>query len=109
MNVTLEHQPDGHVIRIAGPLDAAAAPNARETFETVIDAGEGRVDLDMTETTFVDSSGVGAIVFIYKRLVMQGRPMALCGLHGQPRDLIGLLRLDRTIPTMPGPAVPTGT
>lgn len=99
MTFTTERNTDGHVIHIKGALDAASAADARVTFEAVLDAGGGRVDLDMTEATFIDSSGVGAIVFIYKRLVLQGRAMTLLGLNGQPKDLIGLLRLDRTIPT----------
>ena len=99
MTITTDRRDDGHVIRVKGPLDAAVAIDARTAFEAVIDAGSGRVEIDMTETTFIDSSGVGAIVFIYKRLVVQGRAMTLHGLNGQPRDLIGLLRLDRTIPT----------
>ncbi len=45
------------------------------------------------------SSGVGALVFLYKRLVAQERDMVLIGLQGQPRDMLRLLRIDRTVST----------
>jgi len=100
MTFTVDRQDERTVIHIAGPLDAASAAEARQTFESVIDTASGSVDLDLSQTDFIDSSGVGAIVFIYKRLVLQGRAMTLQGVCGQPRDLIGMLRLDRTIPTV---------
>lgn len=101
MSITIDTTHAHFIIRIEGPLDAASALDARQKFEAVIEAGSAPVDIDMSETTFIDSSGIGAIVFIYKRLVLQGREMTLQGLQGQPRDLIGMLRLDRTIPTTP--------
>lgn len=101
MSISTQTTEDRFVVRIDGPLDAASALEARQSFEAVIEAGSAPVDIDMTNTSFIDSSGVGAIVFIYKRLVLQGRTMTLQGLNGQPRELIGMLRLDRTIPTTP--------
>lgn len=101
MTLSIEQTETGHVIRVQGPLDAAVAVEARDMFHDVIDNADGTVDLDMTDATFIDSSGVGAIVFLYKRLVLLSRPMTLRGLNGQPRELIGMLRLDRTIPTTP--------
>ena len=53
----------------------------------------------MSAVTFIDSSGVGALVFLYKRLVTQGRDMVLVGLQGQPRDMLRLLRIDKTVST----------
>lgn len=101
MSITTHTIQDRVVVQIDGPLDAASALEARQSFEAVIEGGTAPVDIDMTNTSFIDSSGVGAIVFIYKRLVLQGRAMTLVGLNGQPRELIGMLRLDRTIPTTP--------
>lgn len=84
-------------IAIHGPFDALAAERMRNKFENIISAGEEDVILDLTGVDFVDSSGIGAIVFLYKRLTSQSRMLQLSGLHGQPRDLFKFLRIDRTI------------
>ena len=85
-------------ITVRGPLDAAVALEAKAVFEQVLATTEGDVVLDMGEVDFIDSSGVGAIVFLYKRLVMRQRGLTLTALNGQPLELIVLLRLDRSIP-----------
>jgi len=84
-------------VNIHGPFDALAAERMRNEFETIVSEGTDNIVLDLTGVDFVDSSGIGAIVFLYKRLTTQKRTLELAGLHGQPRDLFKLLRIDRTI------------
>ncbi|WP_323795508.1 STAS domain-containing protein [Nisaea sp.] len=100
MTIIVQSSNTDHDISICGAFDAALAFEAKSAFQLVIDAG-GNVRLDMSKTDFIDSSGIGAIVFLYKRLVMQSRTLELHGVNGQPRDLIAMLRLDRAIPTNP--------
>ena len=52
------------------------------------------------QTLMIDSSGIGAIVFLYKRMIGQKRRLEVTGLDGQPRDLFRFLRIDRTIPVV---------
>jgi anti-sigma B factor antagonist len=52
------------------------------------------VVLDMSKVEYIDSSGVGAIVFIYKRLLGAGRSFKLQGVAGQPLQLLTYLRLN---------------
>ena len=87
---------DALVISISGELDALAVKKLEPIMEPLPGAYKN-VLLDLREISFIDSTGIGAIVFIFKRL--QGHDATLrliCG-DGQPRDLLSLLRIDRTI------------
>ncbi len=58
-------------------LDAAVAPEFKRQFQALIDDGHTRIVLDLNEVNFVDSSGLGAIVAIYKRLKPVGKLVIL--------------------------------
>ena len=64
----------------------------RPMFEQLADCGEDVV-IDMSNVEFIDSSGVGAIVFLYKRMLASNRKLKLQKLGGQPHQLLTHLRL----------------
>lgn len=86
------------VFPVKGDFDAAAVRDLRPKLDHVVDHEEGKVVLDLTDVSFIDSSGIGAVVFLYKRLVAKGREFAVRGLNGQPKELFAYLRIDRNIP-----------
>jgi len=82
---------------IQGSLDATGVAALKDDFETL--AGHGQdVILDLSATDFLDSSGVGAIVFLYKRLSAVGRQLELQGVDGQPLRLLEFLRVTSVVP-----------
>jgi len=87
------------LVEMNGPLDAEAVEAMRDTFEALTSRVQKGVVLDMSSVTFLDSSGVGALVFMFKRLAAEQRTLHLVGLNNQPLRLIKLLRINRTIRT----------
>ncbi|NCF10503.1 MAG: STAS domain-containing protein [Gammaproteobacteria bacterium] len=87
-------------LMIQGPFDALAAEKLRPEFDRLATSSSGDLTLDLSGVDFIDSSGIGAIVFLYKRMLGQKRRLEVSGLEGQPRDLIRFLRIDRTIPVV---------
>lgn len=81
------------VFKVAGDMDAAAMKTQRPHFEELAECGED-VALDMSDVDFIDSSGVGAIVFLYKRLLQTKHKLTLNKLTGQPLQLLTYLRLN---------------
>ncbi|MTI18890.1 anti-sigma factor antagonist [Rhodobacteraceae bacterium RKSG542] len=73
-------------------MDAAEMDRLRDQFDTLAKTGED-VELDLRETTFIDSSGIGAIVFLYKRLSVAGRKLKLTHVSGQPHKLLKHLKM----------------
>lgn len=90
-----------NVLDLEGQLDAEAVSVNRAIFnKTVEQAGEGIV-VDLSRIAFLDSSGVGALVFMYKLLCLRRKSLILVGVHGQPGKLLQLLRLNRAIVMYP--------
>jgi len=77
-------------------MDAAAMKAHKPLCEDAAASGDDIV-VDMSRVEFIDSSGVGAIVFMYKRLVSGGKMLKLSGVRGQPLQLLTYLRLNDLI------------
>ena len=100
-----------HRLTIGGQLDAVSVPELRPTLDKLVDLQPRRVEVDLSRLRMIDSSGVGALVSIYKRVRAQGGQVVVLGLQDQPLAIFKLLRLDRVMVadanTTPSPAVTT--
>jgi len=68
-SIRVESDGDGHVVHLVGDIDLSAAPVLRAALHTE----SGDVVLDMSETTFLDSTAIGVIVASWKRHHEEGR------------------------------------
>ncbi len=87
---------DALVVALDGELDAKSVTLLRPCFEELADAGKAVV-LDLSDVSFVDSSGIGAIVFLFKRLQARDLKVSVVGLRPQPRELFMMLRIHKAI------------
>lgn len=83
-------------MEIDGSLDALAVEILRPRFDALVQDKQN-VTLDLSRTHFIDSSGIGAIVFLFKRLRSNKRCLCLTGVHGQPLELLHYLRIEKSI------------
>jgi anti-sigma B factor antagonist len=95
MNFSRQDQGDATVLRISGSLDALSTPDLRPTIDALVAERRAAITIDLTELRLIDSSGVGAIVSLYKRMRAQGATVEVTGLKDQPLAIFRLLRLDR--------------
>ena len=75
-------------------LDASVAPAFKQAVVAVIDGGKQRLVLDLMGVEFIDSSGLGAMVYILKALGGNGA-VGLCGAQGAVLALFKLTRMDK--------------
>lgn len=98
----IEYIDTTHNYRIAklhGEMDALGCTEIRDELEQIANAEiQHHIALDLSDISFLDSSGVGLIVFLYKRLKKQSRSLQIIGAHGQPQELIQMLRIESAIP-----------
>jgi len=75
-------------------LDAHAAVAFKEFMAKTIEDGNTRIILDLRQITFIDSSGLGAIVTSLKRIGSDGK-LVVAGLNEKTRSIFEMTRMDR--------------
>jgi len=81
-----------HKHQIDDDLDVTYLSRLRPHIERLAEAEED-VILDLSRVEFVDSSGLGALVTLHKRLASRGHQLKVVGLRGQPLQLFTNLHL----------------
>jgi anti-sigma B factor antagonist len=61
-----------HVVAVTGEIDLFTAPEFKQRVSAPIDAGRTHVIVDLTETTFIDSSSLGVLIGAHRRLKLRG-------------------------------------
>lgn len=74
-------------------LDAAQAVRFKEDLKKVVDDGADHLILDLSHISFLDSSGLGALVAHLKHMGPE-RTFSLCGLTGAVEKVFKLTRMD---------------
>jgi anti-sigma B factor antagonist len=98
MTFTISTAEDGTArLAIEGELDAVSVSELRPELEKLLARQPSRIDVDVSRLRMVDSSGVGALVSLYKRARAQGGSVVVQGLRDQPLAIFRLLRLDRVM------------
>ena len=82
------------VVRCVGEIDMATVPRLRDRVANLQIDGPPHVVVDLTEVTFIDSLGLGALIGIHKRArVLQGSLVIVPGVAA--RRLFTATALDR--------------
>ncbi|MCB9555604.1 MAG: STAS domain-containing protein [Deltaproteobacteria bacterium] len=91
---------DVAIAMIGGRLDANNAQGVREKLAELADQAQSVV-VDLSSLEWIDSSGVGALVSLYKRVLTAGGKVNVACLNGQPKEIFRLLRLDAALRAFP--------
>jgi anti-anti-sigma factor len=88
--------------RLAGEVDTYTVPEVRTAFERLPVDGERKVVVDLRDVTFMDSSGLGAVIGLYHRVTEAGARLQLvCG--GVTLRLVTMMNLDQVIEVVEQP------
>jgi len=97
MNFARTDQGDATLLRIEGSLDAISTPELRLVIDTLVADKRKQITVDLSALRLIDSSGVGALVSLYKRSRTHGGKVTVTGLRDQPLAIFKLLRLDKVL------------
>lgn len=88
---------DVTVIRHLGArMDAVSAPEFAKLVKQQIDSGNKQLVLNMHNVNFVDSTGLGIIVSVFKAVAPDGK-LILSSITGMVKDLFEITRIDQVI------------
>jgi anti-sigma B factor antagonist len=91
-----QEERDGIIIfKLTGSLDIGTVSVMRTNIDLLVSAGQQKVLFDLYDLDQIDSSGVGALISIFKRIRSNKGEMKFAQLMGQPKEIFSLLRLDR--------------
>jgi anti-sigma B factor antagonist len=85
------------VVTVSGDLDIAAAPALRTNLADLMGGGVRRVEISLEGCTFLDSSGLGALLWASHRLAAAGGELVVTGAHGAPARTMALAGVDHVI------------
>ena len=84
-------------LRIEGELDAVSVVELRPVITRISNEKPAQVSVDLSRLRLIDSSGVGAIVALFKAVRAYGGNLGVVGVRDQPLAILRLLHLDRVL------------
>jgi anti-sigma B factor antagonist len=86
-----------HVVAVAGELDISTAPQLKSALGDAVASGHTRIVVDLTSTSFLDSSGLGVLIGVVKRLRARDGVLAIVNTNASIAQTLELSGLDRTL------------
>jgi anti-sigma B factor antagonist len=87
-----------HIVAAAGEIDLYAAPELKQQVVRSIEEGGTRLIIDLSETTFIDSTGVGVLVGALKRVRESGGGLALVCTNDNVLRVLEIVGLNQLFP-----------
>ncbi len=94
----VRHVEDAIVVVVAGALTLRESPEFHGSLIKLCEQSPRNLVIDLTEVTFIDSSGVGTLTDIFRRMKQNDGKLALVGLNKMVRSVFEITRLDKLLP-----------
>ena len=82
------------IVRVDGQLVVGNRNELKEHLQRLLEKGERRFLIDFAQTGYIDSSGLGALVALARKVREEGGDLRLSGLNEDLRSLFELTKLD---------------
>ncbi len=87
--------PNVKIVSPSGILDGTQAGAFRQQISDCVEKGSKVVLIDLKDVTFMDSSGLGALVLALKTVRAAGGKLYICSVNEQIKMLFELTSMDR--------------
>jgi anti-sigma B factor antagonist len=90
LSLAIQDLPEATVVAVGGELDLLTAPQLAAELEPILTVGHRHIAIDLTQTSFVDSAGLHALVNISNRAPRQFALICPAGTVRRTIELVGL-------------------
>ncbi|MCE5284665.1 MAG: STAS domain-containing protein [Pelosinus sp.] len=84
-------------LALAGKLYVHDASIIRDELVEKIETGVQQIAINLSDVTYVDSSGLGVLVTVHKLIQRKNGHLSLNGVHGMVEELLKRTRLDKIL------------
>ena len=106
MKLTIRQKDDRHIVSMDEPrLDAAVATAFKDKMRELLPELGREIVLDLGQVTFMDSSGLGAVIAVLKA-IPEERNLYLSNLTPNVARVFRLTHMDSVFRILPDPAAP---
>ncbi|MCM0592064.1 MAG: STAS domain-containing protein [Gloeotrichia echinulata IR180] len=92
------------VIKLSGTINSTKSQELRQRITESLEQNAKIVLIDCKDVTFMDSSGLGALVLAFKTLRAADTKLAICSINEQVRILFELTSMDKVFDIFPSQA-----
>ncbi len=100
MTIAIHVEPLGPrlaVVKLSGRLDLLSAVEVKQRLAAVVNEGSPRLVVDLGEVSFIDSSGLGALISGLKAARLAGGDLRIARPDKQARHILQVSTLDRVL------------
>lgn len=83
------------VVALAGAVDMHSTPMVHKVLVSACEEKPQRLVIDLGAVSYMDSSGIGTLVEVFRRVNAYKGKLALCGLNERVRSVFEITKLDK--------------
>ncbi|GIH95061.1 anti-sigma factor antagonist [Planobispora siamensis] len=101
-----QHSDGSVLVTVTGELDIATRPELCDYVDRLLRPRPGTLVLDLSEVTFMDACGLGALIILRRHATERGTRLAICGASPAVSSVISMTELTSFFPVCPEAAAP---
>ncbi len=99
LDLRVQRHDDRAVVHISGEVDLATCPQLRDVLAELVDRGVHHLIVDLEQVSFLDSSGIGVLIGVLRRLREHGGSLHLTAPRPHVRRVLELTGITTLLPT----------
>jgi anti-sigma B factor antagonist len=95
MDIQVDSRGNRRIVRIKGKVTFEYCPVLQTRLDSIMDEGVNEVVIDFRDVPFIDSSGIGEILRLFKHMREAGGEVVLMNPNDKLRDLFSMYRFEQ--------------